>query len=87
MLVFLISWLVVGIISLIGSWILELRGSDYDENYFDKEHIYVSFLLIVLGYLSPLIICMAITSEKKYFTKFVYKVANIGFRNKENKQV
>lgn len=82
MLGFLISWLIVGTICTIGSWILELRGSEYNENYFDKEHIYVSFLLIVLGYISPLVICMAITSEKKYFTKFVYKIANIGLKKK-----
>ena len=83
MLVFLISWIIVGMISTLGAWILELRGAEYNENYFNKEHIYVSFLLIVLGYVSPLVICMAITSEKKYFTKFVYKIANIGLkRNK-----
>ena len=82
MLWLLISWLIVGLISTIGAWILELRGSEYDENYFDKEHIYTSFLLIVLGYISPIIICVAITEEKKYFTKFVYKIANIGLKKK-----
>lgn len=80
MLAFVISWFVVGFICMISIWIGEMRGKEFNENYFDKDCVGVSALMFALGYISPFIIYAVCTEEKKYFTRFVYKIANIGVK-------
>ena len=60
---FIISWFVVGFISLIGIWMVELRGKHFNKNYLEYEYIMVSILIFLLGYISPLIICAAYPDE------------------------
>ena len=74
----LISWFVIGFISMISIWIVDMRGKSYDENYFNEDNVYCSFVVFLLGYISVFVICLTISSEKKFFTKLIYKVANIG---------
>lgn len=80
---FVISWFIVGLLSVITIWIMELRGKDYNENYFDKEHIIVSIIMILFGYMSFVIIYAALTQDKKYFTRFIYRIANLGKKEEE----
>ena len=48
---FIISWFVAGLISIIIVWILELRGKEFDENYFSREHVIVSIVMIIFAIL------------------------------------
>ena len=75
-----ISWFIVGLISAMILWISDMRGKEFNENYFDSTAILISIVLIVLGYVSPFMIFWLFTSEKKYFTKLIYKIANIGLK-------
>lgn len=84
---FIISWFVAGLISIIIVWILELRGKEFDENYFSREHVIVSLVMIIFGYMSFVIIYAALTQDKKYFTRFIHKIANIGIKNETNEEV
>lgn len=84
---FIISWFVAGLISVIVIWILELRGTEFDGDYFDKEHVTVSILLFLLGYISFVIMYAALTQDKKYFTRFIHKIANIGIKKETDEKV
>ena len=84
---FIISWFVAGLISIIIVWILELRGKEFDENYFSREHVIVSLVMIIFGYMSFVIIYAALTQDKKYFTRFIHKIANIGIKKETNEEV
>lgn len=85
-LLFVISWFVVGFISMIIVWIADMRGQEYDENFFNKECVGISFLMFFLGYISLILAYCAFTSEKKYFTRFMYKVANIGVKSEKKEE-
>ena len=84
---FIISWFVVGLVSVIVIWILELRGTEFNGDYFDKEHVTVSILMFLLGYLSFVIMYAALTQDKKYFTRFMHKIANIGVKKEAEEEV
>lgn len=78
--IFLILWFIVGLISTIIVWIYNMRGSDYDESYFDEPTILMSLVMIFLGYLSPIILIAIILHSNKFITKFIWKIANIGLK-------
>lgn len=61
---FMITWLIVGLISLIGIWMVEIKLNDFKIKDLSYEHITVSILMILLGYISPLIVCAAIANEQ-----------------------
>lgn len=75
-----ISWFIVGLISAMILWISDMRGKEFNENYFDSTAILISIVLIMLGYISLFMIFWLFTSEKKYFTKLIYKISNIGLK-------
>ena len=75
-----ISWFIVGLISAMILWISDMRGKKFNENYFDSTAILISIILIMFGYISPFMIFWLFTFEKKYFTKLIYKIANIGLK-------
>lgn len=74
------SWFVVGLISVMIIWISDMRGKEFNENYFEEGSAFVFMVLVIFGYVSPFIVCYVFTSEKKYFTKLIYKIANIGLK-------
>ena len=78
----IISWFVVGLICMICVWINDMRGKKYNEDYFNKSCIGTSICIFLLGYISPFIIYITFTQTEKYFTKFIYKVANISVKTK-----
>ena len=81
--IFLVSWFLIGFVSMAVMWISDMRNNEFNENYFDKECVGLSIFVLVMGYISIIILYFACTSEKKYFTKFIYKIANIGVKKAE----
>ena len=86
-----VTWFLVGFISLVASWILDLRGKPYDPDYFKGEGTFFAcFLMIVMGYFTLLIVFFFYLPEKLNFrfsfTEFIYKLANTGI-SKKNKQL
>ncbi len=79
----IISWFIVGFISTVIMWIIDMRGKPFDEYYFDYETIFGSIFFIIFGYISPIVLFFISTSEKKYFTRLVYWIANIGAKNND----
>lgn len=82
-LIFVISWFVIGFICMFSLWISEMRGREFDEAFFDEDVVSVSIMMLILGFISPFLICIAYTKEKKYFTRFIYKIANIGVKKEK----
>lgn len=74
------SWFVVGLISVMIIWISDMRGKEFDENYFEEGSILAFMVLVIFGYVSPFIVYYVFTSEKKYFTRLIYKICNIGIK-------
>ena len=81
--ILIISWFIVGFIGMISVHLSDMRGEKFNENYFDKECVFISFVAVLLGYLVPVIFSAIWCKEHKPFTKLLYKIANIGIdRNK-----
>lgn len=76
----IVSWFVVGLISVATIWISDMRGKEFNKDYFDSEIVTLSIILIVLGYVTPFIVYSLFTSEKKYFTRLIYNISNIGLK-------
>lgn len=74
----IISWFIVGFIGMISVHLSDMRGEEFNENFFDKECVFISFALVLLGYLVPIILLFDWCKEHKPFTKLLYKIANIG---------
>jgi len=83
LILFIILWFAVGFISMVSLWIIFMRGVEFDENFFDKECVHMSFASLLLGLISPIVIFLAFAYEEKSFTRFIYKVANIGVKKEE----
>lgn len=81
-----ISWFLAGFISMIYFWVSDMRGEEFDENYFDFLNICISLLILMFGYFSVIISYLTWASKNKPFTKLIYKLCNIGIKNKENKE-
>lgn len=85
---FLISWFVLGLICVMIICVSDMRGQEFDEDYFDAPIVTMFIILIMLGYISIFITYYLFASEKKYFTRLIYKICNIGVkRNDQNKNL
>ena len=79
---FIISWVLVGFLSVILIYIDDIRGKEFDPNYFkDSEGFYLG--LILFGYISMIIFVFYYICDKKLFIKLIYKIANIGVKTQE----
>lgn len=89
-----VIWLLIGLLSVISMCVHDMRGEPYDENYFKGLHI---IGLILMGGVTFLIVFYLITVDilQKYmkkrksnrkFTKFIYKIANIGIKKDGDKR-
>ena len=79
-------WLLIGLLSVMLVCIRDMRGKPYDENYFKGGTHYV-ISLILMGGFSFLLFAFGIFRERhkkqksnRIFTKFIYKIANIGIK-------
>lgn len=84
--IFIISWFLVGFLSIILCYGYDLRGEEFDPDYFTNEDIEISLLLFFLGYISLAIALGIFIYEEKLFAKFIYKIVNIGVKKTEEKK-
>lgn len=80
---FLFLWLFVGLVSMIFLIASDLRGQEYDDDYFDEDVVKVAIIVVLFGFISPLFVLYFFTSEKlnkNVFTYFIYKLVNIGYK-------
>ena len=77
-------------------WVYDMRGEPYDENYFKGEILH-TIILILTGGVSFLIVFYLIAVDtlqniyekrknKRIFTKFIYKISNIGIKKDGDKK-
>ena len=85
MILFLISWFLVGFLSIVFACIKDMRGKEFDPNYFN-EGIGVVLFLIAFGYISVIIVIFCYIYEENYFTKLIYKIANIGVKIQDKEE-
>lgn len=89
-------WLLIGLLSLMLVCIHDMRGNSYNENYFEGEILH-TIILILTGGVSFLIVFYLITTDtlqniyekrknKRIFTKFIYKISNIGIKKDGDKK-
>lgn len=77
---FLISWFVVGLICVMVICVSDMRGEEFDPDYFNAPMVTMFIILIIFGYISIFITYYLFASEKKYFTRLIYKICNIGVK-------
>lgn len=88
--IIVVIWLLIGLLSVISMCVHDMRGEPYDENYFKGEILH-TIILILTGGVTFLIVFYIITSDilqkiyekrksNRIFTKFIYKIANIGVK-------
>lgn len=83
LILFLSSWVLAGFIAFIYMLVGDLRGEEYDPEYFDKDLLIVLFQAILLGYLTPVFLLIVNQIEKQSLQKLIYKLANIGYKERE----
>lgn len=91
-----VVWLLIGLLSVISICVYDMRGKPYDENYFKGEILH-TICLILTGGVSFLIVFYLIIVDilqniyekrksNRIFTKFIYKIANIGIKKDGDKK-
>lgn len=91
-----VVWLLIGLLSVISICVYDMRGEPYDENYFKGEILH-TIILILTGGVSFLIVFYLIIVDilqkiyekrksNRKFTKFIYKIANIGIKKDGDKK-
>lgn len=93
MLLFIISWFLCGLLVCLILTAYDLRGEEYNPNYFDYD-FWFSFLgFAISGYMSVVIVAVFVFKEKvldKVFDKIepgkiIYKITNIGAKKSDIK--
>jgi len=82
----ILSWFVIGLIGTVLIILKDMRGKEYDENYFTEEDKMLFSVTVALGYLT---LCLVIVNyivkvfqKNKPITKILYKIANIKYNKK-----
>lgn len=86
----ILSWFVIGLIVTVLIILKDMRGKEYDENYFTDEYKMLFSVTVALGYLT---LCFVIVNyivkvfqKNKPITKILYKIANIKNNKKSKNQ-
>ena len=94
MLKIIIGHFLVGFLFIIGTILWELRGTEFDEDFFTKEDFEVIAFFTMFGYITPLIYLIYFILEawtkyggKKNLTRIIYNIANIGVKKDENSEI
>lgn len=88
--IIVVIWLLMGLLSVMIICVHDMRGKPYNENYFEGEIHYAMYLILMGGFAFFISIFVTIRerNEKrksnKNFTKFIYKIANIGIKKDGN---
>lgn len=90
LIVLLSSWFLSGLLGTVISIINDMRGQEFNENYF-KDQGAAPYVILSLGYFTLIFsICYFIHDwmrKRKPITKFLYKIANIGLSKKEDSSI
>lgn len=90
-----VIWLLIGLLSVISICVYDMRGEPYDENYFKGEILHIIGFIFMGGvtFLFTFGLIAVDTLQKIYekrkngiFTKFIYKIANIGIKKDGDKK-
>ena len=85
---FILLWFAVGFASIVFAWVLDMRGKEYDEDYFKQSGMFITALIMTMfGFISPIIVLITAIEDKRIFTKFIYKIANIGVETEDKNNV
>lgn len=87
----IILYFIIGFTVSILTVLIDMRGKEFKEDYFDVEQFFLSFMMIlfwpILLVLIPVESAVSkITDflyDQRYVTRFLYKIANIGYKEKE----
>ena len=87
--IFVGFWLLCGGIGVFMAIVFELRGEKYNVNFLNEETV-VLFLLLLMGGLVTMLIVLIkyivrFLAYNESITKLLYKIANIGLKEKEEK--
>lgn len=86
----LLSWFVIGLIGTVLMILEDMRGEEYDENYFTDECKMFCGITVALGYLTLCIVIVyyivKVFQKNKPITKILYKIANIKINKKSENQ-
>lgn len=89
MLLFIISWFLCGLLVCLILTVYDLRGREYNPNYFNSNFWLLFLGITISGYMSAIIMAV-IAFKKKILDKFeigkiIHKIANIGVRKRDIK--
>ena len=94
MLKIIIGHFLIGFLFAIGIVLWELRGTEFDEDFFTKEDFVAIAFLTMFGYITPLAFSIYFIFEawvkyggKKKLTRIIYNIANIGVKKDENSEI
>ena len=76
--IIIISWFLIGLITGTIIILLDMRGEEFDEDYFSSENIIFYLGSILLGYITTFIFIGICIYNHRPFTKIMYWLANIG---------
>ena len=90
----IIGHFLVGFLFAMGIVLWELRGTEFDENFFTKEDFVAIVFLIMFGYITLIAFLIYFIFEswvkyggKKKLTRIIYNIANIGVKKDENSEI
>ena len=78
--IIIISWFLIGLITGTIMILLDMRGEEFDEDYFSLENIAVYLGSILFGCITMFIFIGVCIYNHRPFTKFMYWLANIGVK-------
>lgn len=89
-------WLLIGLLSVTIMCVHDMRGESYDENYFEGEIYHVMGFILMGGFTFLIVVCLIVfeilrkrhekRKDNRKFTKFIYKIANIGIKKDGDKK-
>ena len=85
--IFISTWFGIGFLCMFGAWISDMRGKEFDKDYFSEKNVLLSLFILLLGYLSLIIWICAFNDKNKPFTKLIYKIANIGVKKNDKNKI
>ena len=84
MLLFIISWLLCGLLVSLILTACDLRGKEYNQNYFDGDFWGALLVVTLLGYANIVVVIVVMFKEKVLDKiepgKIIYKITNIGIK-------
>ena len=82
---FFISWILAGLISIMILLIRDMRNTPYDENYFKKGDVPFIMFMVAFGWFSLIIIIFICLKRiiSRCLPRLLWEIANIGINKEE----